>query len=403
MSVRILYLSRTSPLPATGGAPVRVDSIWQTLKGLFGNGVTLAVLGDKPKPDVRRVLRAQGVKFFPPRRETSLDKVRRYVSAYASGRCIVATRFLSPRRVARVVRYVKSLSPDVVILGDTELAELIEPIKSSTGAKVVCDTHNVWSLLHERVATQSRTLSGRVQHTLLKKNMLGIEQRLMKLADVVWATSDTDAGHYRDVLKLKRVHTVPNVIDVDRYVPHAGGEPGAIVFTGFMRYWPNEDAALRLVEISKRLASENIPHHVYLVGKAPTDALKNAAKGVSTVTVTGFVPDVQVYLGKASVVAVPLMSGSGTKIKILEALASGKAVLTTPIGAEGMTLSEAAVIVGDEEAFYSELKAMLHDPARCEKLGNAGREWVERYGSRQSLARRIAVAMPVEVRERMLA
>jgi glycosyltransferase involved in cell wall biosynthesis len=402
MSVRILYLSRTSPLPATGGAPVRVDSIWQTLKGLFGTDVSLAVLGDKPKPDVRQVLRAQGVKFFPPRRETPLDKIRRYVSAYSSGRCIVATRFLSERRIRRVVRYVQQLSPDVVILGDTELAELISPIKSATGAKVICDTHNVWSLLHERVAKQSRTLSGRVQHKLLRKNMLGIEQRLLKLADVVWATSDTDAGHYREVLKLPRVHTVPNVIDVDRYEPHPGGEAGAIVFTGFMRYWPNEDAALRLVGISKRLASENIPHHVYLVGKAPTDTLKSAAKGVSSVTVTGFVPDVQVYLNKASVVAVPLMSGSGTKIKILEALASAKAVLTTPIGAEGMTVSEAAVIVGDEDAFYTELKSMLNDPARCERIGLAGREWVEQYGSRQALARRIAVAMPVEVREKML-
>jgi len=402
MSAKVLYIARDSPLPPGSGGPVRVESIWRTLQNLLGDdAVTLAVLGDTPKPGVRRQLHEMGIKFFPPKRQTRAGKLLRYASATLTGRCLVATRYLSARRIARVVRFVKKLSPDLVILGDVEHAELIEPLKRGTGAKVVCDTHNVWSLLHERVAKNADSFGQRVQHTLLKRNMLGIERRLLKHADAIWTTSDTDAAHYRNVLKLPDVTTVPNVIDVDKFTPNPAGESGAIVFTGFMSYWPNEDAAMRLVEISKRLTGESIAHHLYLVGKGPTPKLESAAKGMSNVTVTGFVRDTRAYQNKASVFVAPLMSGSGTKIKILEALAGAKCVLTTPIGAEGMDVGDAAVVVGEPERFYQELKSLLNDPVRCERVGRAGRAWVERFGSRQALRgvleKAIGIPSPAEL------
>jgi glycosyltransferase involved in cell wall biosynthesis len=285
-----------------------------------------------------------------------------------------------------------SENADVVILGDTFMTNLIEPLKPLT-KQLIVDTHNVESRLFRRMFEENKGIKKYLQY-LYYRNICHLE-RLLKNADAVWAVSEDDARFYCQDMGLTNVSVVPNVIDVSGYEPKQEAcEPGAVVYTGLFGYWPNEDAALRLIAISRRLKADGVPHKLYLVGRFPTGTMYAAAKGQDQIVITGEVPDTKPYIAKAQVVAVPLMAGSGTKIKILEALAMERAVQTTPIGIEGLDLGagEQVEVSPDEESFRHDLTALLDDPGRCERLGKAGRLWVEHHGSLSALGKCLRAA-----------
>jgi len=115
-----------------------------------------------------------------------------------------------------------------------------------------------------------------------------------------------------------------------------------------------------------------------------------AAQGLEHVVVTGKVPDVRPYLERASVVAAPIAAGSGTRLKILEALALARPVLTTPMGAEGIGLEPGVhAEIADLADFPARLAALLGDAARRRALGRAGREWAEGRFSLEAMERRV--------------
>jgi glycosyltransferase involved in cell wall biosynthesis len=127
------------------------------------------------------------------------------------------------------------------------------------------------------------------------------------------------------------------------------------------------------------LVREAIPEvTVTVVGRNPSDKLRQLAEQAG-VRVTGTVPDVRPFVQRASVYIVPLRIGGGTRLKIYEALAMGKAVVSTTIGAEGLPLEEGVHILRSDEAadFARKVVALLEDPVRREALGDAGRALME--------------------------
>jgi glycosyltransferase involved in cell wall biosynthesis len=160
--------------------------------------------------------------------------------------------------------------------------------------------------------------------------------------------------------------------------PRPPEEPGAIVFTGSYSYWPNEDAALRLIEMAPRLRRRGTLRKLSLVGIDPTQRMYAAAAGVEGVVITGRVPEVAPFLDRAALVVAPLAAGSGMKVKLLEAMARARPVLTTPVGAEGLAMRPGVhaeiVPIGQFEEKLAELMA---DPRRRAALASEGRRLVE--------------------------
>ena len=221
-------------------------------------------------------------------------------------------------------------------------------------------------------------------------------ERQLAAADGVWAVSGTDAELYRRELGLPKVAVVPNGIDTDAYAPRGiRAEPGTIVFTGSYGYWPNEAAALHLIGLSRQLDKVGIPHRMLIVGREPTAAMREQARHAAAVTVTGPVDDVRGFIARAALVAAPLTSGSGTKYKVLEALALGRPVVTTTVGAEGLTLRDGveAVVAPTLAAFDAKVGDLLGRPAEAERMGEAGRAWVVETHSLDALGRALKAAL----------
>jgi glycosyltransferase involved in cell wall biosynthesis len=178
---------------------------------------------------------------------------------------------------------------------------------------------------------------------------------------------------------------VPNGVDTESYCPGgvaaASLERHALVFTGKMDFRPNVDAALWFCSDVLPLVVRVCPEaHLYIVGKSPHPRLA-PLKQVPNVTVTGFVEDVRPYIAGATVYVVPLLAGGGTRLKVLEAMSMGKAIVSTTLGCQGIHARHGRdIVLADHGSdFARQVSALLTDEARRNELGQAARSFVEEH------------------------
>jgi glycosyltransferase involved in cell wall biosynthesis len=147
-----------------------------------------------------------------------------------------------------------------------------------------------------------------------------------------------------------------------------------------MDWYPNEDAILHFADaIFPRIAAQMPNVTLAVVGRNPSARLRDAVSRAGII-VTGTVDDVRPYIDEAALYIVPLRAGGGTRLKIFEALAMGKAVVSTSVGAEGLAVTPGRdIAIADQpETFASTVLALLRDDVRRAALGHAGRQLVQR-------------------------
>ena len=382
--MNIVYVAPASPWPADFGGGMRVAALLAALERRAR--VRLIVVADEPGAEARDFLARRGAQLWTPPRTGPLARWSRLLRAAAAGRSIPAERFLEGGRRRLLVDSIADTHADLVILSDTFLAELAPPLRAR-GCRLVVDTFNVESELWRDVAAVSPSMFARAGYRLLASNTAALERRTLPLAERVWAASEEDAAWYRGRLGLACVDVVPNVVHVglvtDPVSTPAAKLPDVVVFTGYFAYAPNEDAALRLLEISRDLHARGHVHRLHLVGRGPSPRLKEAAARVPHTLVTGEVESIEPWLAGASVFAAPLRAGSGTKFKILQAMLAGLAVVTTSVGARGLGLEDGVhALVRDGALFGDAIASLLADPGRRAAIGEAGRRHVlERFGT----------------------
>lgn len=252
-------------------------------------------------------------------------------------------------------------------------------------------SHNVEFMIWQRLATTERRPIHKALLALEWRKMRRCELKACREADFTVTVSDQDRDQLGAGLEPGRIEAIPTGVDLDYFQVGARDDEDAndIVFSGSMDWFPNEDAILYFIEAILPRVREVRPNvTVTVVGRNPSDRLRRAA-AAAAIRVTGTVDDVRPYVQRAAVYMVPLRIGGGTRLKIYEALAMGKAVVSTTIGAEGLPLAEGEHIVrADEpEAFARALLALLENPERRQALGDAGRTLMEERFSWGQVAR----------------
>lgn len=198
-------------------------------------------------------------------------------------------------------------------------------------------------------------------------------------ADAVGAMSEVDAEIIQNASPDATVYLAPNGVDVEFFAPAPDVERDSrtAVFMGDYKYFPNTDAVRYFVdEVMPLIVAKKPDFHLTLLGKDPSPAML-ALQG-ERVTVTGLVDDTRPYLHSSAIFICPLRSGSGTRFKLMEALACGCAVVSTTIGAEGLNAvdGEHILLRDTPETFAQAVIDLLDNPERVAELGKKGREWV---------------------------
>lgn len=241
----------------------------------------------------------------------------------------------------------------------------------------ILDLHNIESTLFESYASSTKGLR-RLLSQLESFAMRSIEKRALKSFDTVVVVSEQDA--HRLPAAHPNVLICPNGWDPSPALPM--GESANVVFVGLMGWAPNADAAEWLVGEVWPYVRGQVPRaQLTLVGRDPTAGVK--ALGAHDITVTGTVPEVKPYLGEARVAVAPLRAGGGSRLKILEALNSGRPVVATSIGAEGLEhlTGKGILIADDPQVFANTIVELLEDRSRAEALGLIGNSAVNEYYS----------------------
>jgi sugar transferase (PEP-CTERM/EpsH1 system associated) len=241
-------------------------------------------------------------------------------------------------------------------------------------------SHNVEHMIWKRLSQVASRPWRRALLELEWRKMRRYEAHACTQPALTIAVSEADRAVLAAYAPRARVCAIPTGVDTAYFTPNGTEErPGTLAFTGAMDWFPNEDGIVHFVQtVLPRIRDAAPDATLTVVGRNPGPRVRELA-AVPGVRITGTVDDVRPHVAGAAVYVVPLRVGGGTRLKIFEALAMGKAVVSTTIGVEGLPLTpEAHFVQADDPAqFATAVVALLRDPARRRALGGAGRRLVE--------------------------
>ena len=376
MAADALLLAPEAPYPLAGGGALRTASILEYLAGRYT--VDLIVFRQPGAPDPR--------KLVPPGRTRDIF----VMDLPANSRTLAAKALRNAARVARAVpplmdRFAGFAEPVARVVAGRRYAigivehfwcapyiDQLAPVCDRT----VLNLHNIESTLHARCAEVEPGAAG-FAHRVFRGAAMDLERRLLPRFSEVLVTSESDAAQAARIVPGIHARVYRNALPSTPLPPRL--EENAIVFSGNMEYHPNISAVRYFRrEIWPRLA-DRWPGLLWrLVGKNSA-AVEKYTAGDSRIEVVGEVEDAVAELARAKAAVVPLLAGSGTRLKILEAWAAGVPVVTTSIGAEGLPARDGEhLLVADKPAdFVSGVSRLLACTSLRASLGTAGRRLME--------------------------
>lgn len=329
----------------------------------------------------------------------------------------MALRLATPRLHQRLAQLLAQERYDVVQVEGIEMGPYLLALREGRGVSgarpvtgpgrplIVFDDHNAEYLLQKRAflsdVRQPRRWLGASYSLVQWRKLAAYERRVCRAADRVVAVSEADRGALLRLIPDLDVAVVPNGVDLQFYrpgvvAPLAGLGPHALVFTGKMDYRPNVDAVLWFADAVLPLITAQIPDaHFYVVGQQPHARLA-ALAGHPSVTLTGRVPDTRPYIAGAGVFVVPLRIGGGTRLKVLEAMAMGQAIVSTRLGCDGFSFESGREVcfADDPAGFAGAVVRLLQDREQAAALGRAARAYVEAHYGWDAIVPRLEALYP---------
>ena len=377
-----LFLAPEAPYPIAGGGSLRSASLLEYLGRHYEVDVVVFRQPGDPDPASRipsGLVRRVTVLELPPNRRSFAARALRN-----AGRAVRRTPPLVDRFAgfsAQIARALSGARYDLGVIEHSWCAPYLEQV-SPLCTRTVLDLHNVESVLHARSAAVAasgvRGRAAAAAHRIFQHASRELERVWLPRFSLVLATSQADAELVRAIAPRASVAVYPNALPPTPLPAPIDDE--AIVFSGNMEYHPNV-IAVRFFrrEVWPRLR-DRWPLLVWrLVGKNPV-AVRRFTAGDPRIEVAGPVVDAVCELARSRVAVVPLLTGSGTRLKILEAWAAGLPVVSTTIGAEGLPVrdGETALLADGAEAFAAAVTRLLTCKELRQRIGSAGRIVLEK-------------------------
>jgi len=249
---------------------------------------------------------------------------------------------------------------------------------------LVVDSHEIAYDLARQFAVAGANMGRRLYAGANWRKLRREELRVYREADGVYLCSAEDEQRLLDQVPEAPTVVIPNAADVDYYQPRPTDPPSdgrTVVYFGLLSTVPNIDAVIHFVqEIWPRIATANPEARCKIIGGRPPPSL--LALAGPRIELTGFVPDLRPHLAAAAAVVVPLRLGGGTRLKIVEAMAMGKAIVSTTLGAEGIeAVAGRDILIEDQPAAFADaVNRLLAEPGLAARIGESARQMaVNRY------------------------
>lgn len=306
----------------------------------------------------------------------------------ATRRPDMAHRLFSQAFNVQLLQMLQADNFDIVQIEGIELARYLPVIRhGSPRSQIVFDDHNAETELQRRNfltdLRQPRRWVAAAYSAEQVRRLRRFERWVCRQADWVTAVSHPDKIHLEKLtMGQTPITVIPNSLDVQQFqLDEAEAIPSDIVFSGKMDYRPNVDAVLWFVaEVWPIIRRERPSTTFTIVGQKPHARL-DRLRGEPGVTLTGWVERVEPYLAGAKVFVLPFRVGSGTRLKLIEAMAAGKALVSTAVGAEGFSVAHnrELLLVGDGAGMGTAVLHLLNHPEERQRLGQAAQQFAQQY------------------------
>ena len=388
--MRILLLCNKPPYPASEGGPMAMNSI---ITGLLEAGHQVKVLAinsekyNVKESDIPKEYKQKtGIELIDV--DLTVKPLNAFLNLFTR-KSYHAERFISEDFKKRLAEVLDKEQFDVVQLEVLFMAPYVETIRQHSKAMIVLRAHNVEHKIWERIAKDTKSPLKRWYINHLAKTLKEFELNALETVDGVAAITRKDAAFFRKYCS-KPVIDIPFGVYPEQFDPkyEIEGKP-KFYHIGSMNWMPNEEGIRWFVDEVLPKTVEKVPDFVYhLAGRSMPEWLTSMKN--PHVDVVGEVPDAKEFVTNHDIAIVPLLSGSGIRIKIIESMALGKTVITTRVGAEGILYDEEVnIIIAENKAKMVEaIRSLNENPETAVRIGQAARKLVEEtYDNRKIIAR----------------
>jgi polysaccharide biosynthesis protein PslH len=388
--LKILILDEEFPYPLDSGKRIRSYHLARALASR--HQVTYLAYGDRASPAAVAIVDA-GLNIIAVRplhrQQSGLRFYWRLLRNLASSAPYIVTSHHSRRFQAAVTECLDRGGYDLVIC---EWAPYSQFVRSRTATRRVVVAHNIESRIWQGYEVHETNPLRRCYISAQRKKVEAFERSMVRWADGITAVSVADAAELRRYSGTVPIAVVENGVDSEYFCSRGTPEDESrLVFTGSMDWRPNQDAAHYFVrEIWPILRRARPDLTASIVGRNPPPELRPLGHEPG-IEITGTVPDVRPWIAAAAVYVVPLRIGGGSRLKILEALSMGKAVVSTTLGAEGLEVCHGRNILLADGAipFARAVLHLLEDAALRMRLGSEGAQLVRARYQWDALATRL--------------
>lgn len=391
-NMRILFVSLALPYPPNNGQRMRN---WSILKAFAAEGaqVTLVSFGEEeelgPIPEPLRDICESVHLVKKPSAPAGWRGYLARLSALFSSHPFGTLRYQSAEIKTTIESLANHQAFDAVICDDIYQ---FKNLPASVHDRVLLNKHDFTFIIIQRLLSQTLNPFKLAYGWLECRKLRRWEFAVCSKAAGVMICSQLDREILRAALPGAQSFIVPNVIDVESYRPREDDNGRTLLFFGALDYFANQDAVDFFVSVILPLVRKENPDVEFVVaGRNPPQSFRNRYANDPGIRLTGTIENMQEAIAQATVCVVPLRIGSGTRLKILEAAAMRKPVVSTRLGAEGLALTDGTdILLADEPRdFARAITELLREPGRRRALGQAARRRVEEHYSLKALRRHL--------------
>lgn len=390
--MRILQICHKPPFPAVDGGAIAMNNVTQ---GLINKGHEVQVIAiSTPKhPVVENDLDENyknSTQFESVFIDTSIKVKDAFLNLFSNTSYNV-DRFISDDFSNKLLEILKEKQFDVIIIESLFVTPYISVIKEFSKAKIILRAHNVEHKIWERISANTKNPIKKKYIDFLAKRMKSYEIETFENLDGICAMTNVDVKSFEKLGFKKKITSVPT-----GYILNGSSqkkeevEANSIFHIASMDWLPNvEGVNWFLNNVWEIVKSQSPQAKLYLAGREMPDEFYNLnLKGVETV---GPVKSAKEFFLSKNIMIVPILSGSGMRIKIIEGMALGKVIISTSVGAEGINCKSGKniIIANSPDEFAQAIIKCLNDTAYCSSISKAARELIEEEYSNEGISEKM--------------
>jgi polysaccharide biosynthesis protein PslH len=390
--MKILMLCNKSPWPKREGGPIAMHAM---ISGLLQAGHTVKVLAANTNKytvdpntipaDFKENTQIEFVDI-----DLSLS-IQGALYNFLAGKSYHVSRFHTKAFAQKITEVLRKETFDIIQLEMLQMATYLDIIRKYSKAPVVLRAHNIEHKIWQRIAENCSNPLKRLYLNHLYRSLKRFEISILNKVDGIVAITPVDARNFDRLSHSTNIISVPFGINLDTLPenPVQPAEP-SLFHIGTMNWFPNEESIKWLMTQVWPQVSQRLPEiELHLAGRYMPDWMLKLS--IPRVIIDGEVPDVWEYMQRFSIMVVPLFSGSGIRIKIVEAMAAGKAIITTAIGAEGINYENGQhlIIAKDARSFTDAIVKVCNDRVLRDTLGKNARMLIAKEHDNNKLMQKL--------------